>query len=228
MWNAGPSATEILYDAGRRRAHLRLLVNRHRSNGKKQFAALYREQVLSAFRDVEDQLAALRVLEEEAAVTARAVESARRSTELSTIFPASSGKACNSALQQEFAHRNRRRIELTNERNAAALVAARRIASERPAPVWLSAEALERLSQLTSPNLAAVDSGLRTGKKITSFRLKRRRKTPLYFAFACSVGSGYTIYGLAPVLRSVSATAIAETLSYRATEARLSLCVLRR
>ena len=42
-------------------------------------AAVYRESVLIAFREVEDQLAALRVLDEEAAVQKRAVDAAERS-----------------------------------------------------------------------------------------------------------------------------------------------------
>jgi len=45
--------------------------------------AQYREQVLVAFKEVEDQLAALRLLTEQAEAQARAVASARRTTSLS-------------------------------------------------------------------------------------------------------------------------------------------------
>ncbi len=45
--------------------------------------ASYREQVLVAFKDVEDQLAALRLLTEQAEAQARAVASASRTTSLS-------------------------------------------------------------------------------------------------------------------------------------------------
>ncbi|HET9384160.1 MAG TPA: efflux transporter outer membrane subunit, partial [Gemmatimonadales bacterium] len=45
--------------------------------------ASYRDQVLVAFRDVEDQLSALRLLAEQAEAQARAVNSARRTTLLS-------------------------------------------------------------------------------------------------------------------------------------------------
>jgi multidrug efflux system outer membrane protein len=45
--------------------------------------ASYRDQVLVAFRDVEDQLSALRLLAEQAGAQARAVNSARRATLLS-------------------------------------------------------------------------------------------------------------------------------------------------
>ena len=43
------------------------------------------QQVLVAFKDVEDQLAGLRLLEEQSAAQARAVESAARSTALSEV-----------------------------------------------------------------------------------------------------------------------------------------------
>jgi multidrug efflux system outer membrane protein len=43
----------------------------------------YREQILAAFRDVEDQLAALRLLAEQAEAQQRAVDSSARSTALS-------------------------------------------------------------------------------------------------------------------------------------------------
>jgi outer membrane protein TolC len=47
-------------------------------------AANYRQTVLTAFQQVEDQLAALRVLEDEAAVEVRAAKAAEQSLELST------------------------------------------------------------------------------------------------------------------------------------------------
>lgn len=117
FWNAGPSASQILYDAGRRHARLDQAIAQ-----REQFAALYRQQVLSAFRDVEDQLAALRVLEEESVLTARAVESARRSTELSTIRYKGGITTYIEVLTNQT-------IELNNERIAAALVARRIVAS---------------------------------------------------------------------------------------------------
>jgi outer membrane protein TolC len=49
-----------------------------------QTAASYREVVLTALREVEDELATLRVLDEEATIQARAVEAAERSLTLAT------------------------------------------------------------------------------------------------------------------------------------------------
>ncbi len=74
FWTAGPAAVVNVFDGGRRRAD----VEQARASFE-QSAALYRESVLSAFREVEDQLAALRILDEEATVQQRAVEAAARS-----------------------------------------------------------------------------------------------------------------------------------------------------
>ena len=89
---------------------------------REQATALYRQQVLSAFRDVEDQLSALRVLESEAAVTGRAVASAKRSTELSTL-------RYKRGLAPYLEVLTNQTIELSNERTAASLATQRIIAS---------------------------------------------------------------------------------------------------
>jgi len=118
-WNAGPSANEVLFDAGRRRAQVDFAVAQ-----REQATALYRDQVLSAFRDVEDQLSALRILESEAEVQNRAVIAARRSTELSTL-------RYKRGLATYLEVLTNQTIELTNERTAASLVAERVVASTR-------------------------------------------------------------------------------------------------
>lgn len=116
-WNAGPSVNQLLFDAGRRRAQVDYAVAQ-----RAQAAALYREQVLSAFRDVEDQLSALRVLESEATVEARAVDAARRSTELSTL-------RYKGGLATYLEVLTNQSIQLTDERTAASLVTRRLVAS---------------------------------------------------------------------------------------------------
>jgi NodT family efflux transporter outer membrane factor (OMF) lipoprotein len=117
QWNSGPSASEILFDAGRRKAQVDYAVAQ-----REQATALYREQVLSAFRDVEDQLSALRVLEQEATVQQRAVVAAKRSTELSTL-------RYKRGLAPYLEVLTNQTIELTDERTAASLVAQRIVAS---------------------------------------------------------------------------------------------------
>ena len=117
QWNAGPSASEILYAAGRRKAQVDYAVAQ-----REQATALYREQVLSAFRDVEDQLSALRVLEEEATVQQRAVDAAKQSTGLSLLRYKRGLAAYLEVLTSQT-------VELNDERAAAALVARRIVAS---------------------------------------------------------------------------------------------------
>jgi NodT family efflux transporter outer membrane factor (OMF) lipoprotein len=74
FWTVGPAAVVTVFDGGRRSAD----ADRARAL-LEESAAQYRESVLTAFREVEDQLAALRILDEEAAIQQRAVEAAARS-----------------------------------------------------------------------------------------------------------------------------------------------------
>jgi NodT family efflux transporter outer membrane factor (OMF) lipoprotein len=78
LWSLGAQATQLLFDAGQRRA----LTSEARHNYESQVAG-YRNTVLVAFNDVEDQLSGLRILEQESGVEQRAVESAQRSFDLS-------------------------------------------------------------------------------------------------------------------------------------------------
>jgi NodT family efflux transporter outer membrane factor (OMF) lipoprotein len=116
-WSAGPGVNEVIYDAGRRKAQVDFALAQ-----REQATALYRQQVLSAFRDVEDQLSALRVLESEATVTGRAVESAKRSTDLSTLRYKRGLATYLEVLTDQT-------IELNNERTAASLTTERIVAS---------------------------------------------------------------------------------------------------
>ena len=77
-WAAGPQIAETLYDAGRRRASLQNAEAGYDAN-----VANYRQTSLTAFQEVEDNLAALRVLEEEAAKQHEATTSAENSLQLS-------------------------------------------------------------------------------------------------------------------------------------------------
>jgi NodT family efflux transporter outer membrane factor (OMF) lipoprotein len=77
FWAAGPSAAINVFDFGRRRA-----AAAEARAGFEIASAGYQEAVLAAFREVEDQLSALRILEEEAAIQDRAVAAARRSLAL--------------------------------------------------------------------------------------------------------------------------------------------------
>jgi NodT family efflux transporter outer membrane factor (OMF) lipoprotein len=79
FWSLGASAVETLFNGGARRA----ATEQAKANYDAAVAA-YRQTVLTAFQDVEDNLSALRVLDAEAAQQAVAVTTAERSLSLST------------------------------------------------------------------------------------------------------------------------------------------------
>jgi NodT family efflux transporter outer membrane factor (OMF) lipoprotein len=78
LWSLGASATQLLFDAGQRRA----LTDQSRHQYEAQVAN-YKGVVFLAFQDVEDNLAALRILNDEEAVQRRAVDASQHSLDLS-------------------------------------------------------------------------------------------------------------------------------------------------
>jgi NodT family efflux transporter outer membrane factor (OMF) lipoprotein len=80
LWSLGASAAELLLDAGRRHA-----VTEQARDNYEVTVANYRQSVLNAFQEVEDNLAALRILDQESATQAEAVAAAQRSLQLSTV-----------------------------------------------------------------------------------------------------------------------------------------------
>lgn len=79
LWALGSSAAETLFDAGRRRA-----VKAQAIASYEQSTAVYRETVLQAFQEVEDNLAAYQILGTESDQQAHAVSDAQHSLNLST------------------------------------------------------------------------------------------------------------------------------------------------
>src|SRR5882724_11565705 len=79
LWSVGASITQTSFDAGRRRA-----TSDAARASSDATVATYRQTTLSAFQQVEDSLAALRILEQEAQQQRRAVESAQLSLQLFT------------------------------------------------------------------------------------------------------------------------------------------------
>jgi NodT family efflux transporter outer membrane factor (OMF) lipoprotein len=77
FWAVGPGLSQTLFDAGRRRATKNITVSQYDAT-----VATYRQSVLTAFQQVEDNLAALRVLETEAQQQHAATASAEQSLDL--------------------------------------------------------------------------------------------------------------------------------------------------
>lgn len=79
FWSVGPGLSETIFDAGKRRATLNQSIAAYDAT-----VATYRQTVLTAFQQVEDNLAALRVLEDEAQAEGNAVTAAQNSLDIST------------------------------------------------------------------------------------------------------------------------------------------------
>ena len=105
-WGIGALLSLPLFDGGRRVAGV--------ENAQAQLegaAASYRGQVLAAFREVEDQLSALRLLREQSQAQARAVDAATRATTLSST-------RYRNGLVSQLELLDARRSELRNRRQA--------------------------------------------------------------------------------------------------------------
>jgi len=79
MWAVGPQLSQTIFDAGRRRA-----VSEGATANYDATVASYRQTTLTAFQEVEDNLAALRILEKESQQQKEATTSAEESLQLFT------------------------------------------------------------------------------------------------------------------------------------------------
>ena len=105
-WGVGALLSLPMFDGGRRDAGVK-----NASAQLDEAVARYREQVLVAFRDVEDQLSSLRLLSEQADAQAQAVASATRTTALSDA-------RYRNGLVSQLDLLDARRSELRNRRQA--------------------------------------------------------------------------------------------------------------
>ena len=111
-WGIGALLSLPVFDGGRREAGVK------GANAQWDAAAAgYREQVLVAFRDVEDQLSALRLLTDQAGAQKQAVDAASRATVLST-------SRYRNGYVSQLELLDARRSELANRRGAVQLRAA--------------------------------------------------------------------------------------------------------
>ena len=79
-WSLGPQLAETIFDAGRRRAQVRQAQVSYDAA-----VATYRESVLDAFQQVEDNLAALRILEDVTKTQNDAVQAAQQALDISNF-----------------------------------------------------------------------------------------------------------------------------------------------
>ena len=117
FWSIGPAAILTVFDGGRRRA-----INEQAKAFYAETTAAYQETVLVAFQEVEDNLAALRILDEEAAIQARAVAAAERSLTLAT-------NRYTGGVASYLEVTSAQSAALTNERTAVSLRTRRMVAS---------------------------------------------------------------------------------------------------
>ena len=117
IWSAGPTATDSLFDFGRRGATVQQVEANYNAA-----VATYRQTVLTAFQDVEDNLAALRILSQEATEQREAVTAAEQSLSLVTErYKAGTNSYLDVITTQT--------ITLNNERNAVTILQRRMTAA---------------------------------------------------------------------------------------------------
>jgi NodT family efflux transporter outer membrane factor (OMF) lipoprotein len=110
FWSVGPAISETVFDGG-----LRAGLTEQARGVYDGTVASYRETVLTAFQEVEDNLAALRILENEAGVQDEAVKAAQQSV---TVFTNQYKAGITSYLEVVTAQT----AALTNERTAATIL----------------------------------------------------------------------------------------------------------
>jgi NodT family efflux transporter outer membrane factor (OMF) lipoprotein len=118
VWAIGTSIVQSIFDAGLRRALTDQAIAAYDAN-----VASYRQTVLGGFQEVEDNLAALRILEQEIKVQEEAVQAARQSVELTlNQYKAGTVSYLNVVIVQTALLSNERTaVGLTGRRLAAAV-----------------------------------------------------------------------------------------------------------
>ena len=119
FWSVGPAAALTLFDGGARSAQTDQAVAAYDEN-----VALYRQTVLNAFQDVEDNLVQLRLLAQEAQLQDEAVAAAQESVRLATNqYKAGTVSYLNVVTAQNAAYANQRTaLTVLNARLAASVL----------------------------------------------------------------------------------------------------------
>lgn len=118
FWAVGPAISQTVYDGGLRRG-----LNDQALAAYDQSVANYRQTVLVAFQDVEDNLASLRILAEEEKVQANAVKAANHSLELTNNrYEAGAANYLEVVVAQAVALNNQRTaVDISTRRIAASV-----------------------------------------------------------------------------------------------------------
>ena len=115
----GATATETIFEGGLRSAEVRAARAAYDAS-----VAAYRQTVLTAFQQVEDELSALRILEQQAAATAAAVVSAQRSVAIAlNTYRAGTAVYTNVITQQTLLLGNQETALTVQEQRLVASVA---------------------------------------------------------------------------------------------------------
>ena len=117
LWSVGPAISETLFDGGLRRAQNDQARAAYDAN-----VAAYRQTALTGFQEVEDNLAALRILEQEATVQGEAVKASQQSM----IFTTNQYKAGVASALDVIVTQT---ASLNSERAAVGILGSRMIAS---------------------------------------------------------------------------------------------------
>ncbi len=141
FWSVGPTIAATLFDAGLRRAQTDQAIAVYDAS-----VAAYRQTVLTGFQEVEDNLAALRILEEEAQVHGEAVTAARQAVELVlNQYKAGTVSYLNVVTAQATLLANERTaVDILNRRLAASVLLIRALGGGWSAAELPSAEDLNR------------------------------------------------------------------------------------
>lgn len=117
FWSVGPAVSELLFDGGLRQAQ-----SEEARAAFDATVAAYRQTVLAGFQEVEDNLAALRILETESTVQEAAVQAAQQTTAITTNqYRAGTVSSLNVIVAQA--------TELANRRTALTILGRRLVAS---------------------------------------------------------------------------------------------------
>jgi NodT family efflux transporter outer membrane factor (OMF) lipoprotein len=158
MWAVGLSMGETVYDGGRRHAK----TDAARAHYDAAIAD-YRQTTLTAFQQVEDNLAALRILEREAEQQDEAVDSARSNLRIFTdrYIGGRDGYLQVITAQTEYLDNERNQVEIRRRRMDASILLIKALGGG-----W-TASALPTLGELTRPAADSQLSDLRHGSPVS-------------------------------------------------------------